>query len=73
MAARRCSGSMLVPCSLFSLASFSSLLDHTPFCYLSLDRQGGFLPDTLRGFLIGTDLEPFVTSYNLVRFTLMGK
>jgi hypothetical protein len=47
LAARRSSGSMLVPCSLFSLASFSSLLDHTPSWYLSLDRQGGFVPDTL--------------------------
>jgi hypothetical protein len=38
---------MLVPCSLFSQASFSSLLYHNLSWYLSLDRQGRFLPDTL--------------------------
>src|SRR5713226_9833375 len=47
LAARRCSCSMLVPCSLFSQASFCSLLYHNSSWYLSLDRQGRFLPDTL--------------------------
>src|SRR5256885_5657470 len=47
LAARRCSCSTLVPCSLFSQASFCSLLYHNSSCYLSLDRQGRFLPDTL--------------------------
>ena len=38
---------MLVLCSLFSQASFCSLLYHSSSWYLSLDRQGRFLPDTL--------------------------